>query len=297
LAFTNVRVTANEKYGGTFMLIVGGIVVLLTIYLLIKRCESRMVLMGSVLLMATLAGTPLSAFDSFATSMVAKELIQTICPVMGFAYAMRITGCDKHLISLVAGALKKVRPLLIPGAVLGTFVINISLPSAAGTGAAVGAIFIPLLISCGVHPATAAAAVLAGTFGSNLSPGLPHNPFVAKLANTDVMMVIAVHAKTDIICDLIAAFGLFIMDKVFKNDKVVVDVSVAGAEMDKTNLLYAIVPIVLLILGTTHIVPILAKVTVATSMLLGAIIGIAVTRKNPAVVCKEFFKGMGIILW
>lgn len=279
------------------MLIVGVIVVLLAVYLLIKRYESRMVLIGAGLVMATLAGKPLDAFESFATSMIHKELIQTICPVMGFAYAMAITGCDRHLISLVAGALKKVRPLLIPGAVLGTFVINISLPSAAGTGAAVGAIFIPLLISCGVHPATAAAAVLAGTFGSNLSPGLPHNPFVANLANTDVMSVIAVHAKTDIICGLIAAAGLFLMDKVFKKDKAVAEVSVAAAaEIDKTNLLYAVVPIipiVLLILGAVHVAPVLEKITVASSMLIGVLISIVVTRKNPAVVCKEFFKGMG----
>jgi len=281
------------------MLIVGGIIALITIYLLMKRCESRMVLMGAGLLMATLAGKPFDALDSFATSMVAKELIQTICPVMGFAYVMSITECDKHLISLVAGALKRVRPLLIPGAVLGTFVINISLPSAAGTGAAVGAIFIPLLISCGVHPATAAAAVLAGTFGSNLSPGLPHNPFIAQLANTDVMTVISVHAQTDIICGFIAAFGLLITDKIFSKDGILSDddvVKVSPKENFKAKWLFAVVPIipiVLLILGATKVVPALAIVTVAHSMLLGSIIGIVVTRKNPSVVSKAFFKGMG----
>lgn len=286
------------------MLIIGGTIVFISIYLLIRQYESRMVLMAAGLLMSTIAGSPLAAFDAFANSLVAKELIQTICPVMGFAYVMKITECDKHLISLVASTLKKVRPILIPGAVLGTFAINISLPSAAGTGAAVGAIFIPLLISSGVRPATAAAAVLAGTFGSNLSPGLPHNPFVAKLANTDVMTVISVHALTDIICGLIAAFGLLVMDKLLKNE----DESAATATelintpanpspiFYKPNFVYAtvpIIPIVLLILGATKMVPFLAKVEVAHSMLIGSIISIAVTRSNPSQVCKKFFAGMG----
>ena len=95
---------------------------------------------------------------------------------------MRFTSCDKHLINAMANVISKVRPLLIPGVVLGTFLVNIALPSAAGTAAAAGAIFIPLLMGAGVHPAIAAAAVKCGTYGSMLNPGLAHNPFVAKIA-------------------------------------------------------------------------------------------------------------------
>ncbi len=285
------------------MLFAGVAIILAAVYLLIKRYESRMILIGAGLLMTALAGTPLAAFQAFSQSMVTKELIQTICPVMGFAYVMQATKCDKHLISLVAKALQKVRPVLIPGAVLGTFAINISLPSAAGTGAAVGAIFIPLLISSGVHPATAAAAVLAGTFGSNLSPGLPHNPFVAKLANTDVLTVISVHALTDIVCGLIAAFGLLLVDKFLAKRALDNSYLETGDALmpdslsdEKANLLYAIVPVVpvvLLVLGATNAVPALAKLEVAHSMLIGCLLGILVTRQNPGKITKEFFKGLG----
>lgn len=284
------------------MLFAGAAIILTAVYLLIKRYEPRMILIGTGLLMTALAGTPLAAFQAFSQSMVAKELIQTICPVMGFAYVMQTTQCDKHLISLVAKALKKVRPVLIPGAVLGTFAINISLPSAAGTGAAVGAIFIPLLISSGVHPATAAAAVLAGTFGSNLSPGLPHNPFVAKLANTDVMTVISVHALADVVCGLIAAFGLLLVDKFLAKQahddphETVDALMLDSLSDEKANLLYAIVPIVpvvLLVLGATNAVPALAKLEVAHSMLIGCLLGLLVTRNDPGKITKEFFKGLG----
>jgi DcuC family C4-dicarboxylate transporter len=111
--------------------------------------------------------------------MTTVGLFQAICSVMGFAFVMKITECDKHLINLVAKGLTRVRPILIPGATLATFAINIALPSAAGCAAAVGAIFIPLLIASGVHPAIAGAAVWAGTFGSMLNPGCAQ-PVIAK---------------------------------------------------------------------------------------------------------------------
>ena len=156
------------------MLVLGIIIIIGTIYLLLKRYDSRLILLASGVLMATLAGKPMEAFVAFSKSMTEGGLIQAICSVMGFALVMKVTGCDAHLIKLVAKALSKVRPLLIPGATIATFAINIALPSAAGVAAAVGAIFIPLLMSAGIHPATAAAAVKSGTYGSMLSSEIPH---------------------------------------------------------------------------------------------------------------------------
>lgn len=280
------------------MLIVGMLIVAATIYLLIKQYETRMVLFGSGVLMATLSLKPMAAFDAFASNMVAGGLIQAICSVMGFALVMKATQCDQHLINLVAVGLKKVRPILIPGATLGTFAINIALPSAAGVSAAVGAIFIPILIAAGVHPATAAAAVFAGTYGSMLNPGLAHNPFIAKIVNVSVMDVIAVHAKADIVAAVIGAISITVVAYVLKEDRGYVAPEASGSDQTelKANFFYAFVPIIpvlLLVLGATGIVPALKKLGVAQAMLIGAIIAVAVTRKNPAEVTKSFFDGMG----
>lgn len=280
------------------MLIVGMLIVAATIYLLIKQYETRMVLFGSGVLMATLSLKPMAAFDAFASNMVAGGLIQAICSVMGFALVMKATQCDQHLINLVAVGLKKVRPILIPGATLGTFAINIALPSAAGVSAAVGAIFIPILIAAGVHPATAAAAVFAGTYGSMLNPGLAHNPFIAKIVNVSVMDVIAVHAKADIVAAVIGAISITVVAYVLKEDRGYVAPEASGSDQTelKANFFYALVPIIpvlLLVLGATGIVPALKKLGVAQAMLIGAIIAVAVTRKNPAEVTKSFFDGMG----
>lgn len=278
---------------------VGIAIVLVSIYLLVKQYETRMVLFCAGVLMSVLAGAPLAAFDAFAKNMVSAGLIQAICSVMGFAFVMKATECDKHLVNTMANALTKVRPILIPGATLGTFAINIALPSAAGASAAVGAIFIPLLISAGIHPATAGAAVFAGTFGSMLNPGLAHNPFVAKIANVGVMDVIAIHSTADIVAGVIGALSVTVVAKILKEDQGYIPETAVDAgqgNIPKANLLFAIVPlipIVLLVLGATGTIPALKKLGVPHAMLIGAIIGIVLTRKDPAAMTKSFFNGMG----
>lgn len=284
------------------MIFIGIAIVLVTIYFLVKQYESRMVLFIAGLIMAAFAGNPLAAFDAFAKNMTTAGLIEAICSVMGFAYVMKVTGCDKHLINLVAKGLIKVKPILIPGATLATFAINIALPSAAGCAAAVGAIFIPILIAAGVHPAIAGAAVWAGTFGSMLNPGLSHNPFIAKLANVPVMKVIAVHSNADILAGIIAAVSITIVAKLLKEDKgyaggETAATTAAGLQAaPKANLLFAVVPIIpifLLVLGATGVAPLLKKVGVPHAMLIGALIAVLVTRKSPTEITKGFFDGMG----
>ena len=108
------------------MIALGCLIIVASIYLMLKRYDSRLVLIGAGILMAALAGKPMAALDAFAKEMVSGGLITSVCSVMGFALVMKYTTCDKHLICLLAGGLKKVRPLLIPGTTIMTFVINIA---------------------------------------------------------------------------------------------------------------------------------------------------------------------------
>ena len=280
------------------MMYVGILILIAAVYLLIKQYESRMVLFGAGLLMALLSGKPMAALDAFANRMSAAALITAICSVMGFALVMKLTKCDQHLVNLVVGFLSRFRAILIPGAAIATFAINIALPSAAGVSAAVGAIFIPILIAAGISPAIAGAAVLTGTFGSMISPGLSHNPFIAEMAGVEVMDVIGVHYIADIVSVLIGAISLAIVAKLLKEDK---GYAIEGRDIkqeengaEKTNILFAIVPlvpIIILILGST-VVPAIAM-GVPHAMLIGAMIAIVVTRTKPQDVSKAFFDGMG----
>ena len=276
------------------MIIAGIVIVLATLVLLAMRYEARMVLIGSGLLMCCIASLPMAGLDAFSKGM-SSGMISSACSSMGFALAMRYTGCDKHLINFLAKILMKFRWALIPGVIFGTYAVNMALPSAAGTAAAAGAIFIPILMGAGVHPAMAAAAVKCGTYGSMLNPGLAHNPFVAKIAGVDVMDVIAFHYKANIASLVVGAVLLTALAYYLKEHKGYIADGLETEAEFKVNYLYAlmpVIPIMILILGATGLVP-MFKMGVAHAMLIGAIIGLAVTRTKPGELCKAFFDGMG----
>ena len=214
---------------------------------------------------------------------------------MGFALVMKYTGCDKHLVELIGKMLKKMGFLLIPGATIATFIVNIAIPSAAGCTAAVGVILIPILMSAGVHPAMAAAAVKSGTFGSMLSPGLVHNAVIAKLANVPVTEVISRHMLSDVLGMLIAAVTLTVLAIVLKENKGHEPETVQVSSDFNVKLIYAampLLPVIILLLGSTKVVPALAM-GVPNAMLIGAIVSLLITRSNPTELTKSFFDGMG----
>ena len=277
-------------------LIIGALIVVGVIYLLLKRHESRMVLIAAGILMCIIAGKPMAALDAFAKSMTNAGLITSVCSCMGFAWCMKYTGCDKHLVVAIGKVLKKMGFLLIPGATLATFVVNIAIPSAAGCSAAVGVIFIPILMAAGVHPAMAAAAVKSGTYGSMLNPGLVHNGVIAKLAGTQITDVIGNHMMATVAGVIVAAVVLTVIAIVLKENKgYVPEGSVVDDDSFSVNAIYAImplVPVIILLLGSTKVVPAL-KMGVPQAMIIGAILALATTRKSPVELTKSFFNGMG----
>ena len=279
------------------MVWVGALIVLLTFAAIVKRYETRLVLFLSGVAMAALSGKPMEAVTAFSKAMVNEGLVTVICTVMGFAFVMKLTQCDSHLVHLLAGVLGRFRVILIPGTVLVTFLINIALPSAAGCGAAVGAIMIPTLIGAGVHPVMAASSVLAGTWGSVFNPGSAHVPFIAKLGNTDVMTVIAGHTVAAVTGIVIIAVLLTIIARIRKEDGS--GEAAAAAEIKDTNFkvsilkaMVPIIPLLLLVLGSKQ-VQLIPEISVPAAMLIGAALGFLVTLTKVDEVSKQFFDGMG----
>lgn len=275
---------------------IGILIVLATVYAIVKRYETRLVLFTAGLLMAIISLKPMAAFDQFTKSMTNAGLITAICSVMGFAYVMKLTKCDQHLVHLVAGGVSKLRMILIPASTMATFLINIALPSAAGCSAAVGAVLIPVMMAAGIHPAVAAAAVLAGTFGSVLSPGSAHIVMVSDMSGLSVVETIAVVTAATVVAGLVGAFVLAVYAFIRKEDRGYQPKDAASGAEFQVNFLYAMVPViplVLLILGAT--VPAMKgwNLTVAACMVIGTILALLVTRTSPAEVSKSFFDGMG----
>lgn len=280
------------------MVVLGLIIVVLTMIAIVKRYETRMVLCVSGFAMAIVGGNPLGAMDAFAKAMVNQGLVTVICTVMGFSFVMKVTGCDEHLVQLLANGLKKVKFILIPGTVLITWLLNIALSSTAGTCAAVGAVLIPTLIKSGVHPAMAGACVMVATFASVLNPGFPHAVFVAELANVDSMQVIGSYTLP-VLAFLLAVLVIMVVQTKLRKEGVGTTL-VAAAEDNvqgafKVSLIKAVIPVVplvMLVLATPQ-VGILPPVTIPQAMIMGAILGFAVHRRSPGELTKEFFNGLG----
>lgn len=281
-----------------------GIVV--TVYLLIKKYETRTVLIGIGLIMSVITLNPMGALDAFAKSMTSSGLIMAICSSMGFAYVMKYTQCDTHLVHLLTKPLSGLKFFLIPIATIITFFINIAIPSAAGCAAAVGATLIPVLKSAGVRPATAGAAILAGTFGSMMSPGSSHSAMISEMSNLTITEVNLSHAPYTMIAGAIGAVALTLMAIIFKDygeeyrKAYLAENQNAETKFSGVNPLYALaplLPLIILVIGGTELqkTPGLewTKMGVPQAMLIGAIYAIIVTRISPVKITEEFFNGMG----
>ena len=307
----------------TFRLFLALAGIVAVVALLIMKKDTKTVLIGVGLVLCVLCLKPLDGLNAFTSYMTKAGLIKAICASMGFAFVMKFTECDRALVNLLTRPLGNIGFLLIPIVVALTYFINIAIPSAAGCSAAVGATLIPVMMAAGVKPEMAGAAVFAGTFGSVLSPGSAHNVFVADMvkahnpsytvqdvigvqfssAITALIVVLIVMSITAIVCKDYTKGVNYLAQKEGGANSVAsnsADGSNLDAQPQKINVLYALmplVPLVILVIGGTSLNQVSflkwTKMGVAEAMLLGAILTIAVTLTDPQKITKEFFKGMG----
>lgn len=267
---------------------------------LIKRCETRLVLLSAGILMALLSLEPMIAFKQFDKSMTNATLIIAICSAMGFASVVSLTKCDVHLVALLTKPLKKLGLMLLPACMLVVSLISIAIPSTSGLVAAVGPTIIPLMVRAGFHPAIAAASVVGSITLAYLSPGVSHNAFIAKLADITIMDFIGRWMPVTVGATLASIVLMVIVCVVYRDFRREGFSQVDGAESkqsdlpEKPHILFAIAPLLpVVILVCASIWAPQLKMSVATAMLIGAIYAIAVTRTSPAEVTKKFFDGMG----
>lgn len=281
------------------MIIAGIALVILTFWAIVKNYETRVVLMMSGLIMAFIGGNMGAALEAFSKALINASLTPIICVTMGFSMVLDMTGCSQHLVLAITRLLRRVKFIIIPATVILVWLINISLMSASGLAAAVGAILIPTLIKIGVKPAMAASTVLLGTWGSSVSPGNPFIVQVADLAQEDLMTIIQGFAPKAFICVIISSLVLLAIAKYTKEGAVSLnDGEVDSEKMQeegKINPLYAVVPlvpIVILILASPA-VKVLPEISITNAMLLGTAICFVVARPDVKEFAGAFFKGNG----
>ncbi len=275
-------------------------VVVATVWALVKRYETRLVLLVAGLVMAVLSGDPLAAFRQFDKSMTNPNLIIAICSALGFAGVVTVTKCDVHLVALLMKPLKKLGIFLLPACMVVTGIVAVALPSTAGCVAAVGPTMIPLMLRAGFKPAAAGAAVVAAIMPAFLNPGVSHNVFIAKISNMEVMDFLAQFAPYTVAMSALIMVGLFLVCLAYgdyqKGGAVTeaAETTTASNLPEHPNVFYALAPLVpVIILVAASMTAPQLKLSVATAMLLGMIYAVAVTRTAPDKATKEFFNGMG----
>ena len=306
--------------------IFAAVVVIATFYFIVKGAEVRLALLGAGAVLALAAMKPAAWFTAFANSMAQAGLLTVILPAIGFTAVVKFAKCDQHLVRLAVGPLLSMRAVVIPAAVLVTLALSTAITSAAGITAAVGVVLIPAMIGLGIHPAMAAAAVIAGTWGACFSPGSPHPALISDIAKVPVIEVIIAHLKASLPAALTMAFLLYLVARVTGEDRgwtperagatqkadsdatagapaTAPAAAVAGgngAAAEPINLALAampILPLFLLVLTvpqlglTTEWLP--KGMSVLQAMVIGTVVTAIVARLSPAKVVKGFFDGMG----
>jgi DcuC family C4-dicarboxylate transporter len=199
--------------------VLAAVVVVATFYFIIRGPEVRLALLGGGAVLTLAAWKPEAWFTAFSGSMVQAGLLTVILPAIGFTTVVKLAKCDQHLVRLAVGPLLSLRAVVIPAAMLVTLALSTAITSAAGITAAVGVVLIPAMIGLEIHPAMAAAAVIAGTWGATFSPGSPHPALIGDIAKTPVIEVILAHLKASLPAALTFAFLLYLVARLRGEDR------------------------------------------------------------------------------
>jgi DcuC family C4-dicarboxylate transporter len=124
---------------------------------------------------------------------------------MGFAYVLRLTECDRHLVQLLLRPLDwpVARALLIPGTIAAGYIVNMAIVSQSGAVAIVGSIAVPLLLRKGVSRLTVGSLLLLGASmgGELFNPAAVETVTLSKLTSISSIAL----ARRAIPIDLLAS--------------------------------------------------------------------------------------------
>lgn len=284
--------------------------IVLAVAAILRGFDVRLIMLLAAMVLGGLAGDVTAILKSFLSTLADEQYILPICTAMGFAYVLRQSGCDRQLVLLLTVPVRKMRFLLIPGAIAVCFIVNSAIISQASTAVAVGTVMIPLLRSAGLSPALVAATLVLGASvgGELLNPGAPELRSIAERMNPDAQLNIQ-----PILAPLLAVqvtVATLVFWYMSRRDRRVAP-EVETTESHRVNALHAMVPIIplaiLLLVGPPfHLwtVPESWLITpethnryasrlIAAAMLLGCVITGIVVPSMIRTIAKSFFEGAG----
>jgi len=175
------------------ILLAGLAVIAAAVVAVLRRIDVRLVLILAALALGLLGRNPMLIVRTFVSTFSSEQFFVPIGCAVGFAYVLRHTGCEQHLVQLLVQPLRRARALLIPGVVLVGFAVNVPVISQVGTAVSIGAVLVPLLRAARVSALTSGAALLLGCSlgGDLLNPGAPEWRTVARALDIDSRQCVA----------------------------------------------------------------------------------------------------------
>jgi len=310
-----VLIAAADPNPGGPLLIVAGVIIALAVGAVYRGLDVRLALLLAALALAGMAGDLRPVVRKFLATFSDEKFVIPICSAMGFAYVLKLTECDRHLVHLLTKPLRKAKLLLIPGIVLVGFLVNIPVISQTSTAVCLGAVVVPLMRAAGISPLTIGSTILLGASigGELLNPGAPELNTVAENQKVDPREVLPAISR-------LVFYHLAIATAIFwwmsaRYERRLQRASVAEQEIPadafRVNLIRAFVPVVPLILLFVTGPPLnlltvpldwvaepKAKLAYGTrliglAMLIGVVVAALSAPRKASQVPKAFFEGAG----
>ena len=288
------------------ILALAAVVIVAAVVLIRRGLDVRIVLFGAGLVLCTAAGLWYKVFDAFQASVGRADIIGPICSAMGYAWVLKATGCDRHMVRLLTRPLERISWLLVPGGIAVGFMTNMAITSQTATAAAVGPILVPILVAAGYRPLAAGAVLVVGcSLGGNLfNPGEPDIVAIHAATSVDVASIINAAVLPNLVSLLTATIVMVVLARrMHDGAAAAADIETEALSIPKA--LLPPLPVILLLLlqpglgllpGLLAIYP--KGVHVSMVMLVCTAIVIVVTRKaslrdHVNALTGEFFQGMG----
>jgi len=165
----------SEQLAAAAVLAVTAAAIAAAVRLVVKGWDVRLVLLAAALVVGAASGDVAAVVRTFLATFSNEKFVVPICSAMGFAYVLRHTGCDRHLVLLLVRPLRRVGWLLVPGVILVGFLVNIPVISQTSTAVCIGPVVVPLMRAAGYSMPTIGACLLLGASvgGELLNPGAP----------------------------------------------------------------------------------------------------------------------------
>ncbi len=194
-----------------WLLLLAVVLIVAAAVLTARGWDVRLVLLAAAVILGLAGGYLPDVCRKFFDTFSGEAYVIPICSAMGFAYVLKLTECDQHLVRVLVAPVRRVRFLIVPGVVLAGFVVNIPVLSQTSVAVCLGAVVVPVMRAAGFHPLVIGSALLLGASvgGELFNPGAPELNTVKDKTGADTITLARVHLPWVVVPQLVVSTAVF----------------------------------------------------------------------------------------